>query len=51
MGYGNNLPILCIFQLKDLLANEFDDLIDPDETCSVASDESQDSGRHSDEVG
>ena len=38
-----------LFQLKDLLANAFDD-IEADETCSFASDDSHDSGRHSDEI-
>lgn len=41
---------LLFLQLKDLLANAFDDL-EADDTCSVNSDESQDSGRHSDELG
>ncbi|XP_067942867.1 centrosomal protein of 152 kDa-like [Watersipora subatra] len=36
-------------ELKDLLANAFDD-IEADETCSFASDDSHDSGRHSDEI-
>jgi type III secretory pathway lipoprotein EscJ len=42
--------VVLFSQLKDLLANAFDDL-EAEDICSVASDESHDSGRHSDEIG
>lgn len=48
--YSNNQEI-HFFQLRELLTNAFDDLIEDDDTTSLSSDVSHDSGAHSEEKG